>query len=164
MSGRNRGWDIPHAGDGGHPGAWARRYLWPRHYRRMFGLLVAPVMQHALRFFPSVVTGTIITMIGHFVDAGWYRLGRRGRRGGGLRSRRRLPGDRCSRAVCDPADHKVRHRLSAEYVSAGRHHRWIPHDNRSRLAGFLRHPARSLGSASCFRCSSGCPRSQWFRV
>jgi xanthine permease len=30
----------------------------------LFGLLVAPVMQHALRFFPSVVTGTIITMIG----------------------------------------------------------------------------------------------------
>lgn len=30
----------------------------------LFGLLVAPVMQYALRFFPSVVTGTIITMIG----------------------------------------------------------------------------------------------------
>jgi xanthine permease len=30
----------------------------------LFGLLVAPVMQHALRFFPPVVTGTIITMIG----------------------------------------------------------------------------------------------------
>ena len=30
----------------------------------LFGLLAAPVMQHALRFFPPVVTGTIITMIG----------------------------------------------------------------------------------------------------
>src|ERR1700760_3704546 len=30
----------------------------------LFGLLVAPVMQHAPRFFPPVVTGTIITMIG----------------------------------------------------------------------------------------------------
>src|ERR1700683_3643437 len=30
----------------------------------LFGLLVAPLMQYALRFFPSVVTGTIITMIG----------------------------------------------------------------------------------------------------
>ena len=30
----------------------------------LFGLLVAPVMRYALRFFPSVVTGTIITMIG----------------------------------------------------------------------------------------------------
>ena len=30
----------------------------------MFGLLVAPLTKHVLRFFPAVVTGTIITMIG----------------------------------------------------------------------------------------------------
>ena len=30
----------------------------------LFGLLMAPFVRHVLRFFPSVVTGTIITMIG----------------------------------------------------------------------------------------------------
>lgn len=30
----------------------------------IFGLCVAPLVKHALRFFPAVVTGTIITMIG----------------------------------------------------------------------------------------------------
>jgi len=30
----------------------------------MFGLLLAPFVRHVLRFFPAVVTGTIITMIG----------------------------------------------------------------------------------------------------
>ena len=33
-------------------------------YGGIFGLVVAPFVRHVLRFFPAVVTGTIILMIG----------------------------------------------------------------------------------------------------
>ena len=52
----------------------------------LFGLCVAPFVKYVLRFFPAVVTGTIITMIGIVQkDARRRRPGRRRR--GGVRRR-----------------------------------------------------------------------------
>ena len=90
----------------------------------LFGLLVAPLIKYVLRFFPSVVTGTIITMIGIVADAGRHRLGRRRRRGGGFR-RRRLP--RRSRPWCSVVILliiKFATRLPRQYAGADRHRRW----------------------------------------
>jgi NCS2 family nucleobase:cation symporter-2 len=43
----------------------------------IFGLIVAPFLSSLLRFFPPVVTGTIIAVIGIFIDAYWHKLGGR---------------------------------------------------------------------------------------
>ena len=57
--------DFADARHGRDAGRRADRDLWRGAGRRnLFGLCAAPFIKYVLRFFPSVVTGTIITMIG----------------------------------------------------------------------------------------------------
>src|SRR3984957_13488482 len=84
----------------------------------IFGLCVAPFVKYVLRFFPAVVTGTIITMIGVVltrVGVNWAGGG--GFRCGGLSIDRRIG------AARDPVGHQIHHRLRSEHGGSDRNHR-----------------------------------------
>ena len=124
----------------------------------MFGLLVVPFVQNVLRFFPSVVTGSIITMIGISlmrVGIGWA--------GGGAAAADFGAGGYLGVAALVLADHpagdQIRPGIPGEHVGADRHRRRLCPDHRPGLDRFLRDSATRLGCASCCRCNSACRRS-----
>jgi hypothetical protein len=88
----------------------------------MFGLLVVPFVHKVLRFFPSVVTGSIITMIGVSlmrVGIGWAGGGAAAADfgAGGYLGRRRHGADDHS------AGDQIRPGIFGQYVGADRHRR-----------------------------------------
>ena len=100
----------------------------------IFGLCVAPFVKYVLRFFPAVVTGTIITMIGVVlmrVGVNWAGGGAAGR----FRCRRVSGGGR-ARACRDPPGDQIHPRVSAECRGADRHHGRLSPHHRARLDGF----------------------------
>ena len=100
--GRHGGRDLADAGDRRHAGRRAHRHLRRGAGRGLFGLCVAPFVKYALRFFPAVVTGTIITMIGVVlmrVGVGWAGGGAGAADFGAPRLSRRSPGW-CWRSSC----------------------------------------------------------------
>ena len=108
----------------------------------IFGLCVAPFVKYVLRFFPAVVTGTIITMIGVVL----MRVGVNWAGGGAGKADFGAAGYLIVAGLVlrvDPSGDQIHPRLSAERRGADRHHRRLPGDDRARLDRLLRHRRRA---------------------
>ena len=119
----------------------------------IFGLCVAPFVKYVLRFFPAVVTGTIITMIGVVL----MRVGVNWAGGGAGKADFGAAGYLAVAALVLAIILlviKFTRGLSAEHGRADRHHRRLSRHHRARLDGFQRHRRgadRARGPAAAIR-------------